>query len=107
VTGIDLLAMRPSDPKSKKSRAHLFISGHVQAVWYRASTKQQADNLGLTGWVRNCKSGQVEIIVEGADVSIDKLISWCRTGPSMAQVTDVRIDFDDYRGEFGGFRVKG
>ena len=106
MTGIDLLTMRPSDPKAKKNRAHLFISGHVQGVWYRGSTKQQADNLELTGWVRNCKSGQVEIIVEGADVAIDKLISWCRTGPSMAQVTDVRIDFDDYRGEFAGFRVK-
>ncbi len=98
--------MRPSEGKSKKNRAHLMISGHVQGVWYRGSTKQQADDLGLTGWVRNCKSGQVEIIVEGADVAIDKLISWCRTGPSMARVTDIRIDFDDYRGEFVGFSVK-
>jgi len=99
--------MRPPEPKAKKNRAHLLISGRVQGVWYRGSTKQQADILGLTGWVRNCRSGQVEIIVEGADAAIDKLISWCRTGPSMARVTDVRIDFDDYRGEFVGFRVKG
>ncbi len=99
--------MRPPEAKAKKNRAHLFVSGRVQGVWYRGSTKQQADTLGLTGWVRNCKSGQVEIIVEGAAVAIDKLISWCRTGPSMARVTDIRIDFDDYRGEFAGFRVKG
>jgi acylphosphatase len=99
--------MRPSEAKSKKNRAHLTISGHVQGVWYRGSTKQQADDLGLTGWVRNCKAGQVEIIVEGADVAIDKLISWCRTGPSTARVTDIQIDFDDYRGEFVGFSVKG
>jgi acylphosphatase len=99
--------MRPPEAKAKKNRAHLFVSGRVQGVWYRGSTKQQADTLGLTGWVRNCKSGQVEIIVEGAAVAIDKLISWCRTGPSMAQVTDVRINFDDYRGEFVGFSVKG
>lgn len=99
--------MRPSDAKAKKNRAHLLISGRVQGVWYRDSTKQQADNLGLTGWVRNCKSGQVEVIVEGADAAIDKLISWSRTGPSMARVSDVRIEFDDYRGEFAGFRVKG
>jgi len=63
--------------------------------------------LGLTGWVRNCKSGQVEIIVEGADVAIDKLIFWCRRGPSMARVTNIQINFDDYRGEFVGFSVKG
>ena len=91
----------------KKISAHLFISGRVQGVWFRDSTKQQADSLGLTGWVRNCKSGQVEIIVEGEDVAIDKLISWCRTGPTMARVNDVRIDFDDYRGEFVGFTIKG
>jgi acylphosphatase len=99
--------MRPSDAKAKKKRAHLLISGGVQGVWYRSSTKQQADDLGLTGWVRNCQSGQVEVIVEGADAAINELISWCRTGSSMARVTDVRIDFDDYRGEFVGFRVKG
>ena len=60
----------------------------------------------MTGWVRNCPSGQVEVVVEGADAAIDKLISWCRTGPSMARVTDVRTEFDDYCGEFVGFRVK-
>ena len=98
--------MRPSETKAKKNRARVLISGRVQGVWYRGSTKQQADDLGLTGWVRNCRSGQVEVIVEGADAAIDKLISWCRTGPSMARVTDVQIDFDNYRGEFVGFRVK-
>ena len=60
----------------------------------------------MTGWVRNCPSGQVEVTVEGTDAAINELISWCRTGPSMARVTDVQIDFDDYRGEFVGFRAK-
>ncbi len=98
--------MKTSKTKAEKNRAHLLISGRVQGVWYRGSTEQQANYLGLTGWVRNCKSGQVEVMVEGADAAIDKLISWCRTGPSMARVTDVQIDFDDYGGEFIGFRVK-
>ncbi len=98
--------MTPSEAKTKKCRAHLLISGLVQGVWYRGSTKQQADKLRLTGWVRNCESGQVEVIVEGADTAINKLISWCRTGPPMARVTDVQIDCDDYGGEFIGFRVK-
>ena len=99
--------MRPSETQAKKNRVRLLISGRVQGVWYRASTKQQADDLGLTGWVRNCQSGQVEVIAEGADAAIDKLISWCRTGPSMARVTDVQVEFGDYRGEFVGFGVKG
>lgn len=90
----------------KKKRAHLLISGRVQGVWYRGSTREQADKLGLTGWVRNCESGQVEVIVEGEDAAIDKLVSWCREGPSMARVTGIRIEFDDYRGEFVGFRVR-
>jgi len=98
--------MRSSESKPRNIRAHLFISGRVQGVWYRGSTKQQADDLELTGWVRNCESGQVEVVVEGADVAIDNLISWCRAGPTMARVTDVRIDFEDYSGEFVGFRVK-
>jgi len=98
--------MPPSETKARNIRAHLIISGRVQGVWYRGSTKQQADDLGLTGWVRNCESGQVEVVAEGADVAIDKLISWCRTGPSMARVTDVRNEFQDYSGEFVGFRVK-
>lgn len=102
-----LRTMRPTETNAKKNRARLLISGRVQGVWYRDSTKQQADNLRLTGWVRNCESGQVEVVVEGADSAIDELIAWCRTGPSMARVTDIRIDFDDYRGEFVGFRVKG
>ena len=96
--------MRP--PETRNIRAHLFVSGRVQGVWYRGSTKQQADDLGLTGWVRNCESGQVEIVVEGADDAVDKLIAWCRAGPSMARVTDVHIDFEGYSGEFVGFRVK-
>jgi len=99
--------MRPSETKAKNIRVHLVISGRVQGVWYRGSTKQRAEDLGLTGWVRNCESGQVEVVVEGTNVAIDKLVSWCRTGPSMARVTDVRIDFEDYSGEFVGFRVKG
>ena len=98
--------MRPSETKAKNIRAYLFVSGRVQGVWYRGSTKQQADDLGSTGWVGNCESGQVEVVVEGADAAIDKLISWCRTGPSMARVTDVRIEFEDYSGEFVEFRVK-
>lgn len=98
--------MRPPKTKAKNTRAHLLISGRVHGVWYRESTRQQADNLGLTGWVRNCESGEVEVVVEGADAAIDKLISWCRTGPSMAKVTDIGVDFDDYSGEFSSFSVK-
>ena len=97
--------MRSTETNVKNIRAHLFISGRVQGVWYRDSTRKHADELGLTGWVRNCESGEVEVVVEGADATIDKLISWCRTGPTLARVTDVRIDFEDYSGEFVGFRV--
>ena len=97
----------PSDAKTQKKRAHLLISGRVQGVWFRGSTKQQADNLELTGWVRNCESGDVEAIVEGTDAAIDKFLSWCRTGPTMARVTGIKIDFGDYRNEFHGFSVQG
>ena len=70
---------------------HLLITGQVQGVFFRASTKKQADNLGIKGWVRNLPDGQVEVLAEGEAEAIKKLIAWCHNGPLRAHVHEVTV----------------
>ena len=74
-----------------KTRIHVIISGKVQGVWYRASTKQKADELGIFGWVRNMANGNVEAVFEGEKESLDEMIAWCWIGPARAQVSDIKM----------------
>jgi len=67
----------------------LIIHGHVHGVFYRQSTMEKAIILGLKGTVRNCDNGTVEIIAEGDEANITKLIAWCRIGPPRAKVTHI------------------
>lgn len=87
-------------------RAHLFISGRVQGVFYRANTRGRARRLGLTGWVWNLPDGRVEAVVEGEEERIKELIAWCHQGPPGALVRGVEARWEDYRGEFAGFEVR-
>lgn len=89
-----------------KKRAHVFISGHVQGVWFRANTRDKAEQLGLTGWVKNTYNGNVEAVFEGDEEIINEIIAWCHKGPSLANVSNVKVDFKDYTGEFQGFSIK-
>ncbi|MBN1572558.1 MAG: acylphosphatase [Deltaproteobacteria bacterium] len=87
-------------------RARLIIKGRVQGVFYRYSTEKEAKRIGgLTGWVRNLPSGDVEVLVEGDDVKVNRLIEWCRKGPPSSLVTDVITDWGDYKGEFSDFSI--
>ena len=87
-------------------RVHLYISGLVQGVFYRANTRDEARRLGLTGWVRNLPDGRVEAIVEGEEGRIKELIDWCHQGPPGAQVRDVEVRWEDYKGEFADFEIR-
>ena len=73
----------------------LLVHGRVQGVWYRGWTVDQAEALGLDGWVRNRRDGSVEILVSGADGAIEKLIALCRQGPSAARVERVEVTESD------------
>ena len=88
-----------------KTQLHVIISGRVQGVWYRASTKQKAEELGLTGWVKNTADGNVEAIFEGEESTVNEMIAWCRVGPPLAQVDDVKIIRKRVSGEFTGFTI--
>jgi acylphosphatase len=89
-----------------KSRAHVFISGRVQGVFFRASTREEAIGLGLTGWVRNMSDGRVEAVFEGDESVVDEMVSWCNRGPPHSRVRGVDVTKEDYRGEFEDFGVR-
>ncbi len=69
----------------------IIVSGKVQGVFYRQSTKELANALGITGQVKNNPDDTVEIIASGTEEQIDKLVKWCRLGPPKAQVSNVVV----------------
>lgn len=73
------------------STVHLIIEGKVQGVFFRATAKDVADEIGITGWVKNTEEGNVEIKASGSDDQLQKFITWCKTGPRRAIVTNVRV----------------
>ncbi len=70
----------------------LRITGRVQGVFFRSSTKKKAEGLNVAGWVRNVEDGSVEVFAEGAEVDLQELIKWCRKGPEGARVENVEIE---------------
>lgn len=87
-------------------RMHVFISGRVQGVFFRADTQRAAVGLSLTGWVRNVPDGRVEAVFEGEDTNVDKMLAWCHHGPPAARVNEVIINEEPYRGKFKHFDIK-
>jgi acylphosphatase len=89
----------------KKIRAHVFIQGKVQGVYFRQNTKHMAIMNRLSGWVRNLDDGRVEAIFEGEEINVNKVIEWCHVGPPKAHVDNVRVKFEKYTGEFSNFDI--
>ncbi|MBI5634619.1 MAG: acylphosphatase [Nitrospirae bacterium] len=87
------------------SQAHVFISGRVQGVYYRAFTQDQAIRLGLDGWVRNLHDGRVEAVFEGPRELVEQAILVCKKGPPGARVTDVDVAWQNPVGE-QGFEIR-
>jgi acylphosphatase len=71
------------------ARAHVWVSGKVQGVFYRDSTKQEAAKRGVRGWVRNLKDGRVEAVFEGPPEAVDAMVAWCRVGSPLSRPTFV------------------
>jgi acylphosphatase len=89
-----------------KVRAHVFIEGSVQGVFFRANTREEASLLGLTGWVRNCWDGRVEAVFEGEREKVERVIAWCKKGPPGAMVRDVEINWEQATGEYDTFSIE-
>ena len=84
---------------------NVVVSGRVQGVFFRDSTRREAQRLGVTGWVRNRRDGAVEAHVEGDADAVAKLVLWCREGPRSADVGDLRVTEVKPEG-FDGFEVR-
>ncbi len=87
-------------------RAHIFVSGKVQGVFFRAKTMQEAIRLGVNGWVRNLPDGRVEAIFEGEKQAVDAAIDFCRKGPRGSVITVFDLKWEPFSGEFKSFKVR-
>jgi len=89
-----------------KVRAHVFVSGRVQGVFFRYETRQLARRVGVTGWIRNLPDGRVEAVFEGEKDAVEQMIEFCRRGPPAARVDKVEVIWEPYKGEFNSFTIR-
>ncbi|MDD3845728.1 MAG: acylphosphatase [Syntrophorhabdaceae bacterium] len=89
-----------------KTRVHIIVRGVVQGVFFRYSTQREAQGLGLTGWVRNLPDGGVEIVCEGEEEAVEKLVQWSRKGPGGAFVEHTDVSREDHTGGFLTFEIR-
>ncbi len=89
----------------ERTRAHVYVSGTVQGVYFRATTRDEADRRGVDGWVRNLSDGRVEAVFEGPRGAVEEMVEFCHEGSSAARVEDVAVTYEDPEGE-EGFRVR-
>jgi acylphosphatase len=87
-------------------RLEVVVSGLVQGVWFRASTRDEARRLGLRGWVRNLPDGRVEAIFEGEEQALRRMLDWCNTGPPGAEVLQVEAQWGPATQDFENFSVR-
>lgn len=87
-------------------RLEMVVSGRVQGVWFRASTRKEARRLGLRGWVRNLPDGRVEAVFEGEDERLRQMLDWCHAGPPGAQVCQVDARWGQATHSFQDFSVR-
>jgi acylphosphatase len=90
----------------EKVKATVHIEGLVQGVFYRYSTQQKAQELGVNGWVRNLQDGSVECLLEGKRESVEDLIRWLYHGPPGARVENITTQWKEYKGTMKGFAIK-
>lgn len=82
----------------------MVVTGRVQGVWFRESCRREAVAVGVAGWVRNASDGTVEAVLEGPPAAVERVVQWCRSGPSGARVDAVDVSVESPAGE-RGFRV--
>ncbi|GGN87160.1 MULTISPECIES: acylphosphatase [Haloarcula] len=88
-----------------RKRVHVYVSGQVQGVYYRATTRDTAREHGVDGWVKNLDDGRVEAVFEGDPDAVDAMVEYCHEGSTRATVTDVEVDEEDPEG-VDGFEVR-
>jgi acylphosphatase len=87
-------------------RIHIFVTGRVQGVFFRQSTRVMAIKNNVNGWVRNLDDGRVEIVAEGEESNVNTLANWCKTGPANSRVDEFELSEENSTGEFENFEVR-
>jgi acylphosphatase len=82
------------------------VRGEVQGVFFRDSTRKEAQSRGVSGWVRNRDDGAVEAVFEGPAEAVEAMVEWCRRGPSRADVEDMDVSLDEDPDGLEGFEVR-
>lgn len=94
-----------NDPSFSASKTqHLVIHGRVQGVYFRQSMLEEAERLGIAGWVRNRPDRTVEAVVQGSDAQVDAIVRWAQRGPMMASVE--KVDVSPGTGSYSGFEIR-
>ena len=89
-----------------KVRAHVYVSGRVQGVFFRSEIEYEAVRRDVYGWVRNLPDGRVEAVFEGKKETVEELVEFCRKGPRGARVSKVEVHWEEYQSEFNRFRIR-
>ena len=84
---------------------NLKIFGQVQGVFFRKSAKDEANRLGLVGWIRNDADGSVEVLAVGPKEKLEEFVAWCRQGPPLAEIENVEVDWQEQTPEFNSFEI--
>ena len=87
-------------------RIHIFVTGRVQGVFFRQSTRVMAIKNNVNGWVRNLDDGRVEIVAEGEESNVNTLANWCKTGPANSRVDEFELSEETSTDEFENFEVR-
>jgi len=87
-------------------QGNIQVKGKVQGVWFRAFTKEKAEELGLTGWVQNQPGGSVYLKVKGKKETIEKLISDLEHGPKRSHVEDVHVEWNSPEHAWSKFEIR-
>ena len=90
----------------EKARAHIFVSGLVQGVFFRDFIKRKAEEIGLFGWVKNLPDKRLEAVFEGEKDKVEGMIELAKKGPSQARVENLEIILEEHKGEFQDFAIE-
>ena len=90
---------------SEPVRRRVVVRGHVQGVFFRESTRREAERRGVAGWVSNRRDGAVEAVFEGAAADVEAVVAFCSSGPRGASVKDVSVSEEPPEG-LSGFEIR-
>tara|TARA_Y100000034_G_C6540645_1_gene233214 strand:- start:46 stop:321 length:276 start_codon:yes stop_codon:yes gene_type:complete len=89
-----------------QKRLHLIITGKVQDVNFRYFTQKKAQELTLTGYVKNLDNGCVEVVAEGEENNLLQLTKFCKIGPRLAKVENIKDEFSEATNQFNNFKIQ-